>query len=363
MRLSRQRLAFTLIELLVVIAIIGLLMALLLPAIQRVREASNRMRCASNLSQMCLAAHNYHNDFRIFPSGGWSFTSPRTLVSGQPAQAPIQGWGFGYQLLPYLDFQQLFTLPAGQEQTIFAAAIPVYYCPSRRRPVARNATVAVSWWGNRLGYIEISAVSPTPVAVPDGTTVRVGAMDYVAVTAHNVTLAISTIPYIPATDPSALGPGYSAPYGTGNASGLIIQSGYDHGSNTIVRRECSLEGGVPDGTSSTIMFSEKFIRPADYLTFGEADFGYVGGYDRTTRRLGNVQPVQDFNVDYTVSGSISAWQHPYNNFSLGSPHTSSLNAVMGDGSVRRIRYSVNLGLLARACVRDDGQNVNLQNFE
>ncbi|MCS7160827.1 MAG: DUF1559 domain-containing protein, partial [Gemmatales bacterium] len=117
------------------------------------------------------------------------------------------------------------------------------------------------------------------------------------------------------------------------------------------------------GTSNTILFAEKFIRPMDYTRFGEADFGYTSGYDRTIRRLGNVQPAQDINIDYTAGGSIYSWQHPYNNFSLGSAHPGSFNAVMGDRSVRRIRYSVNLGLLARACVRDDGQTLNLQDLE
>jgi prepilin-type N-terminal cleavage/methylation domain-containing protein len=100
-----RRRGFTLIELLVVIAIIGLLMALLLPAIQRVREAANRMRCGNNLSQIAMAFHNLHNDYNVFPTGGAGLT--RTIVNNQPAGPIDQDWGWAYQILPYMEQQQL----------------------------------------------------------------------------------------------------------------------------------------------------------------------------------------------------------------------------------------------------------------
>ena len=93
--LSQRTRGFTLIELLVVIAIIALLMALLLPAIQKVREAANKMLCASNLRQIGVAMHNYHNDYKCLPPG---FVS--SLAPGNDTPA---GWGGLFFLLPYIE--------------------------------------------------------------------------------------------------------------------------------------------------------------------------------------------------------------------------------------------------------------------
>lgn len=135
---SRYR-AFTLIELLVVVAIIGILVALLLPAVQSAREAARRVQCNNNLKQIGVALHNYHDTYRSFPSG---YINPR--FASVAAGANHESWAWAALILPFLEQDPLYdelgvtTQPLHQGfatggtafQALVETPIPVFICPS-----------------------------------------------------------------------------------------------------------------------------------------------------------------------------------------------------------------------------------------
>ena len=289
----RRRFAFTLIELLVVIAIIAILIGLLLPAVQKVREAAARMQCSNNLKQIGLAVHNHHDVFGGFPLAGNGADPTRVMNGGSPATGKDQTLGWAYQILPYIEQNALW---ANTNDTLVKATpVKIYFCPTRRSPTV----FSVSAGGTNGNRAQID---------------------------------------------------YAASLGTDNtngANGLIPKN-----NQPPMRIE-----RITDGSSNTLLVSERFLAPAWYAAPGgpESDVyrgGYTAGFNRNALvRSGAQDPLQD----RAYAGTSDLWR-------FGSAHAGSMNAVFGDGSVRRIRYGISLGLFQDVCRYNDGNPVSIDNL-
>ena len=165
---DKLRPAFTLIELLVTLAIISLMMAMILPAIQRVREFANKIVCASNIRQLVLAVHNYETQFKRLPYGQIGPTGP-TQPPPPPGQ-PYYGWGptskgwsWLTRLLPFIEQDNLY-IQGGvgtktlEQSGICAERIPIYLCPSDTAYYAAARTDAGNLMGFPVGHTNYKGV-------------------------------------------------------------------------------------------------------------------------------------------------------------------------------------------------------------
>jgi prepilin-type N-terminal cleavage/methylation domain-containing protein len=252
--MRRNRCGFSLIELLVVIAIVAVLVGLILAAVQRAREAANRIVCANNLKQIGLACHFHHDALGCLPDGGGGWWQPRTKdAKGVPAVAPNQDWGWAYQILPFIEQGTVYLLP--NDTDVAAAVIPSYFCPSRRQPVALP--------GIQNG-------------IPDGTSR--GAIDY-----------------------AGCGGAGGDPFGPGQRDSLIVHNG-----GTPVTLS-----DVPDGTAYTILIGERQYNLKYYnqsSAWDEND-GYIDGWDWDVIRWGSETPAPDRHDDSYYSYRFGS-SHP-----------------------------------------------------
>jgi len=347
----KQRPAFTLIELLVVIAIIVTLMSLILPAVQKVREAASSLTCASNLRQIGIAMHNYGPGGAL-PTGGGNFDAPRTFIYN-PGNVPVsvgtrehQDWGWMYQILPQIEEQNTWNVPAGGEVSLVGTNVKLYFCPTRGSPRAFPTTAATLGDG--------VAVS----AVPANTNRAMG--DY----------AGNCGTYLWATyDPNT---GVTTPFDTPGAPGSTgRRSQTDAPHNGVIGKvRAGGSGGsgpdqvvrltqIVDGTSTTIMVGEKRLNLTLLNRQQEGDFyGFASGFENDTVRSGSLGNVLGSPIGRDLLGNTNP---VYDGF--GSSHPVGCNILFADGHVQHIRYDVQPTVFAVLCGRADGQRVDTRDFE
>jgi prepilin-type N-terminal cleavage/methylation domain-containing protein/prepilin-type processing-associated H-X9-DG protein len=138
---NRRNAGFTLVELLVVIAIIAILIGLLLPAVQKVRESASRTQCQSNLRQVGLGLMNYYDARKEFPAAGRDGPNGATTRGDDRPQ-----WNWPFHLLPYVEQQNIYDQIS--DTVALRSVVPIYYCPSRRKPTAYSDGSRTDYAGN-----------------------------------------------------------------------------------------------------------------------------------------------------------------------------------------------------------------------
>lgn len=315
-RLSK---AFTLVELLVVIAIIGILVALLLPAVQAAREAGRRSQCMNNMKQMGLALHNHHDVYKRFPAGGMA--------------SPIGGYGPSWMvsILPFIELNTLYSKfdligTPGQEHTgLFyfhnqnggaanGVTIPAYVCPSAAFENMMAVGAPCPLGVQRPTYVGIAG------AVGHSTAVNYGANQQ------------------------------HAPSGIVSAGGILPLMGVDKGQRFA---------SIKDGSSNTFMVGEQSDNCRDAT--GQrldcrSDFGhsFMMGGNEGDRRTWNVTTLRYAINDRTWENVGVGDQLYGQNRPLLGAHPGGVNVLLGDGSVRFVAATVDLTTLYNLSNRDDG---------
>lgn len=315
--MKRRAMGFTLVELLVVIAIIGLLVGLLLPAVQMAREAARRMQCTNNLKQLGLALHNYHDTFRSFPS---ALYEQRDAAGAVLNDTPLIGWGV--MVLPVIEqgnlYNQLNTTSYSLRTLVtepvtlrlLQTPLPAFKCPSDSSDLLN---------------------SDRPIRDANGTNVQIATGNYVG------------------------------NFGQNDNDGLLIFSA--SGKVTF--------GSIPDGSSNTIAVGERCkmqgMDPATNQPYKNyaALWAGVGRGDGTDTNSKEGVVGMSF---YQMQTGFSNTGTDFPSLAFASNHTGGANFAFGDGSVHFLSSNINwsdanvdgnnkhlYGTFNKLCDRMDGQ--------
>ncbi|MBN9119562.1 MAG: DUF1559 domain-containing protein [Planctomycetes bacterium] len=282
---AKSRNGFTLIELLVVIAIIAILIGLLLPAVQKVREAAARMKCTNNLKQIGLGLHAYHDTRSRLPVGYTLGGNDALLPPGEPKQA------WQVVILPYIEQGNNPAVTGGT-----ASPVPIYFCPSRRgAEVGARADYAsvhsAAWDNNHRGPSQGTSTADGWFTIMGGWCASKGKWP----------------------------PGFT----------LTVVSG-------------------ANGTSNTGLVAHRGLRPANVQSGGRNDFpfdaltgGDAGGQPWWTNRAWvGIQQDSDTATFNKVASGLTLGS----DYTQGGAHPGGCPTLLADGSVRTVQYAVNMDL-------------------
>ncbi len=348
--MSKRVKGFTLVELLVVIAIIGILVALLLPAVQAAREAARRTQCKDNLKNVGLAILNHVDTMKVFPTGGVTYgvRIEDYLEDGKPVGPDRMGLGWAYQILPFMEEEMLHNITTSAQMR--EVAVPMYNCPSRR------SATHVSYGDESIVLMDYASAQPCTKHLSSDTEPVDVATEYPNWTSWNDAYGcVCTGEGAGSIGHSEVGgdPGPPPQY-HGVYDGVIVRSAwYPLGKSPFPPYK--LEGKfvdapgptkiaqITDGTSKSIMIGEKFVR-SDLYGGGcsSDDAGWTDGWDPDVMRSTGIPPLPDSGTDAMVENSPPPQGSAWWEFHFGSAHPGGFNVVSADGSVHGISYSIDL---------------------
>lgn len=322
-----HRRAFTLVELLVVIAIIGILVSLLLPAVQGAREAARRTQCQNNLKNLGLGSLNHVTMYGYFPSGGWGWG---WIGEPERASGASQPGGWTFNMLAFVEQENLrnaglnLTGTARTDAIIKRGQTPVaiFNCPTRRRPIA--------YPDNYTYHIGDASAQIT----------KSGRTDYAANSGSQAQNERSG-------GPGSLAQGDTEAFWQGLGAVPPSTDGISFERSEVARAH------VRDGASNTYLLCEKYLDPDHYYTgsSGADNENLYVGWDNDNFRT-------------TYPSYIPRRDTPGFNdtFRMGSAHAEGFQVVMCDGSVQMVSYSIDPEMHRRFGSRNDGQPADITQY-
>jgi prepilin-type N-terminal cleavage/methylation domain-containing protein/prepilin-type processing-associated H-X9-DG protein len=339
---ARRRPGFTLIELLVVIAIIAILIGLLLPAVQKVREAAARAKCMNNLKQLGLAAHNFESAYQALPPGEWT----RSTDGGTSRPS------LGAVVLSYLEqankfnqFNFAFDVTSSTNAPARRQDVPVYLCPSENSAAfftdGGETVGRINYFGN-IGAVADCRLNGDPHA---------GVFHAFSTTKPGETPRGITIMSI------ADGTSNTAMFSEVMRSQTANSSTIDYTTN-VASGDISVAPGLYDGRAVTGCAGGSVAKRINYvgLQYYRGGINHQSFYTHTLPINWNRKQSDPTLQKYTCGDSSFRRAH----IAASSYHTGGVNVCMADGSVRFVRESVDFAVWQAVGTRAGGEvNTNL----